>query len=126
MAAYVSIWKDTVAHVDVIRLSLEIPERSRVVYIRLAITRPWTRLVPFGENLIMTDITASRTAGKSSSQSANILELDSSRSIPFGRTGETPHGPPDEMLPATSETTEHRCRRDCVLALNARVVLQRM
>jgi len=71
MAAYVSIWKNTVAQVDVVmkssgrkvRLSLAIPERLRVVYIRVAVSRPWTRLVPLGENLIMTAITSSPPVG---------------------------------------------------------------
>jgi len=56
---------------------------------------------------------ASRTAGKSSSQSANVFQLDSLTSTSFRRTWGTPHKPLDEKIPATSGTAENRCRRDC-------------
>jgi len=71
-------------------------------------------------------MSASRTAGKSSSQSGNIFQLDSSTSTLIQRTWETPDKPPDEMIPAASWTTEARCHRDCRLALIAGDVLQQI
>jgi hypothetical protein len=59
---------------------------------------------------------ASRTAGKSYSKSANIFPLDFSTSISFWRTSETLHKLPDKNIPAASGTMENRHRRDCGLA----------
>jgi len=58
----------------------------------------------------------SRTAGKSSSQSDNIFQLDSSTSISFKRNWETLHKPTDGQIPAASRTMENRYRRICRLA----------
>jgi len=69
---------------------------------------------------------ASRTPGISSSQSANIFQLNSSSSTAFWRTGETPHNSPDKIIPAASGTAGNRCRRDCGVAPIARDVVRWM